>query len=110
MSQADKSARPLAYMVKLLPPRASFLVDATPAERAIMREHADYWRAHLEDGLVVAFGPVNDPAGSFGIGLVRVSEAAELDDFLACDPAIQSGIGLQVQALPMPALISSCAP
>lgn len=93
-------------MVKLVPPRPTFNVDATEAERALMRDHAGYWREHIACGLVVAFGPVLHPDGAFGLGLLRAVDDAEIRSFLAGDPALSGGIGLVAETFPMAALIS----
>lgn len=106
MSQHPSSQRPHAFMVKLVAPRPSFMHDASDMERSIMRQHSDYWSMHMDSGLVVAFGPVNHPDGAFGVGLVRARDEAEMQAFLAHDPAILAGIGMAVQTYAMPALIS----
>jgi uncharacterized protein YciI len=71
-----------------------------------MRQHAAYWSKHMESGLVVAFGPVNHPEGAFGIGFLRAKDDAEMQAFLANDPAILAGIGMAMETCPMLALIS----
>jgi hypothetical protein len=53
------------FLCRLNPPRPSFSVDMTDAERALMGEHVAYWRGLLEAGHVVTFGPVADPAGGW---------------------------------------------
>jgi uncharacterized protein YciI len=93
-------------MVKLVPPRPTFNVDANDHERDLMRAHVMYWRAHLASGLVVAFGPVLAPDGAFGVGLLRATDEREVRDFLAQDPALTGGIGLVAECYPMATLIS----
>jgi hypothetical protein len=56
------SATPL-FVYKLVPPRPSFAMDMTDAERAVMGEHAAYWHGLLDRRTAVVFGPVLDPAG-----------------------------------------------
>ena len=67
-----------------------------------MREHATYWRACMAEGKVVAFGPVADPAGTYGIGIIQVQDEVEARDFLANDPAIRAQLGLCYELHPMP--------
>jgi uncharacterized protein YndB with AHSA1/START domain len=85
----------------LLPSRPTFMLDMSADERAVMQAHAVYWRGKLDEGSVIAFGPVADPAGGWGVGIVAVSDEAELRRFQNEDPAIQSNIGLSYETLPM---------
>jgi hypothetical protein len=57
------------FFCRLIPPRASFMVDMTPAEREVMQQHAAYWRVLLAEGKAIAFGPVADPKGAWGLGM-----------------------------------------
>lgn len=110
MTEQVKSQRVHSYMVKLVAPRPTFMHDASDIERSIMRQHSDYWKMNMESGLVVAFGPVSHPDGAFGIGLIRALDEAEMQAFLANDPAIVAGIGMDAKPFPMPALISRDGP
>jgi uncharacterized protein YndB with AHSA1/START domain len=89
------------YLCRLLAARPSFMTDMTAEERAVMLEHGGYWRRKLAEGSVIAFGPVLDPAGGWGVGIVAVRDEAELQKFQSEDPAIKSKIGLRYEALPM---------
>jgi uncharacterized protein YndB with AHSA1/START domain len=89
------------YLCRLLPSRPSFMQDMSAAEREVMLAHGKYWRGKLAEGHVVAFGPVADPAGGWGVGIVAVRDEAELRTFQNEDPAIQAAIGLRYEALPM---------
>ena len=62
----------------------------TEDERTIMLDHVAYWTELMEQGRVVAFGPVDEPTGSYGIGIVTVSPD-EIDGIRDNDPAIRSG-------------------
>ncbi len=75
------------YVVHLLPSRPDFAMSMTEAERAIMLEHVAYWTKLLKQGKVYAFGPVMDPKGIYGLGIVGVDNEQELKDFIANDPA-----------------------
>jgi uncharacterized protein YndB with AHSA1/START domain len=89
------------YLCRLLPSRATFMQDMNADERAAMQAHALYWRGKLAEGNVIAFGPVADPAGGWGVGIVAVRDEAQLRAFQSEDPAIKSNIGLRYEALPM---------
>jgi len=86
---------------RLVPPRPTFALDLTPEELAAMQRHAAYWRALLERGTAVVFGPVADPAGPWGLGILRLRDGESEDTFIAGDPAIHAGIGLRYETLPM---------
>ncbi|OCX53089.1 hypothetical protein BEL04_01875 [Mucilaginibacter sp. PPCGB 2223] len=75
------------YMLKLVPCRPSFAQDMTDAERAVMMEHIAYWKPYLEDGTMIVFGPVADPAGAYGLGIVAVDSEEQAKQLMADDPA-----------------------
>ena len=97
---------PRYFLCKLIPPRASFPQDMTAEERSAMEEHVQYWTARMVEGIALVFGPVLDPAGPWGLGIVRVQDEAALQRLQEQDPAIQAGIGLRYEALPMAAVIA----
>jgi hypothetical protein len=68
-------------------PRPTFHLDMTAAERTVMQEHVAYWTARAKEGIAVAFGPVLDPTGVYGIGIHRVDDVADMRRLLAEDPA-----------------------
>jgi len=75
------------FALKLLPCRPTFAQDMSPEERAIMQQHIVYWRALMDKGKVLAFGPVMDPKGAYGLGIIEADDEAQVDDFIAKDPA-----------------------
>ncbi len=75
------------FFLKLNPPRPSFTVDMTDAERGIMFQHVNYWQKYLENGTMIIFGPVMDPKGGYGVGIVAVDSEEELQEYIAKDPA-----------------------
>ena len=52
-------------------------------------------------GQVVLLGPVLDPKGVWGLGVMRVRDAAELQEMLGSDPVILANRGFSYEALPM---------
>jgi uncharacterized protein YciI len=64
-----------------------FAQDMTDEERAIMHRHAAYLRSFMDKGIVKVFGPVLDPAGAFGMGVLEVENEDQLKDIIAGDPA-----------------------
>lgn len=91
-----------AFFCKLNAPRPSFAQDMSPEEAKIMQDHAVYWRAGIENGSVIAFGFVGDPAGAFGVGLIEFDDAARAREFTNNDPTIKSNLGFSFDVLPMP--------
>jgi uncharacterized protein len=93
------------FLCRLIAPRSNFATDMTPAEAKTMGEHVAYWTDLLAKGKVIAFGPVMDPKGPWGVGLVTVADAAELRTLQENDPAIRARIGLRYEAYEMPQLV-----
>ncbi len=75
------------FFLKLNPPRASFTVDMSEEERAVMTKHVAYWAPYVEDGTVIVLGPVMDPKGGYGIAVVAVDSDEHLQELIANDPA-----------------------
>jgi uncharacterized protein YciI len=89
------------FMCRLVPPRPTFAFDMNEQEKAVMQAHAAYMAEHVRTGTVVVCGPVADPAGPYGLGVLRVRDEDELKAFLAKDPAGSSTVGLHWEWLPM---------
>ncbi len=96
-----QSADDRIFFCRLIPPRPTFALDMSDDEKAFMREHAAYWRAQLEAGRVIVFGPVGDPGGPWGLGVVRAKDEAGVRDLEANDPAVRAGRGFRYEVLPM---------
>lgn len=90
------------FFYRLLPPRATFPADATEEELAIMRKHVAYWTEHMQQGRVIAFGPVADARGSYGVGIITLRDDEEPQPLGENDPAIRSGAGFRFEFHPMP--------
>jgi len=93
------------FLVRLIPPRPTFPHDMSPDERAMMAAHAAYWRGKLAEGAVLAFGPVGDPKGTWGLGLVRAHDEAEVHAFETTDPAMMSQRGFTYEVMPILRLV-----
>jgi uncharacterized protein YciI len=93
------------HLYKLIPPRPSFGPgDMSDEEAALMGEHAAYWTGLMADGHVLAFGPVLDPGGTWGLALVATGDEATARGFGEGDPAVRSGrFTFDVHAMPMTA-------
>ncbi len=64
------------FFLKLIPPRPSFAMDMNAEEKAMMAKHLDYWKTKLDSGAVLVFGPVLDPLGPYGAGIISVADQA----------------------------------
>jgi hypothetical protein len=85
--------------VRLPPLRPSFALDMNPEEAAVMRDHVADWTDNLKRCAAIVFGPVADPVGPWGLGVVRVKDEAEMRALEAGDPAIRSGRGFRYEVL-----------
>jgi uncharacterized protein YciI len=79
------------YLGKFLPPRADFLATMTASEVNLMKEHGAFLNDLLQKGVVVAHGPVDDPAGGWGLSLYQVEEGQDVSAMAANDPMVTSG-------------------
>ncbi len=75
------------FFVKLIPHRLTFAQDMSADEREIMMRHAGYWRELMNKKAVLVFGPVMDPAGVFGMGVIEAEDEATVKSLLDQDPA-----------------------
>lgn len=75
------------FALYLRPPRPDFAQTMTAEERSVMEAHVVYWKNHMAQGNVIVFGPVFDPAGVYGLGIVAVENEEQLSDLMANDPA-----------------------
>jgi hypothetical protein len=91
------------FFVKTDNPRPTFQLDMTAEERNAMERHVEYWTGHAKEGRAVAFGPVADPAGIYGILIANVQDEGELNRLLAQDPARGT---LKYTHFPMPRAVT----
>jgi uncharacterized protein len=80
------------FLFRLIPPRPDFAQTLTPAEQDTMARHAEYWKDLVAAGRVVVFGPVADPEGVWGLGVVRAGTQEEVVTLGEADPAISTGV------------------
>ncbi|MCT7658547.1 YciI family protein [Mycobacterium deserti] len=80
------------FLFRLIPPRADFAQTMTPSEQQAMGEHMSYWQQLLADGRVVVYGPVADPEGVWGMGVLRAADRAEVLAIGEADPSVTAGV------------------
>jgi len=93
------------FLIKLLPPRPSFALDMTGEEKLLMQEHGKYWASLADEGVALIFGPVMDPAGSYGIGVVAVEKAEDVKVLTDNDPVTKSGLNFRHEPYAMPQVV-----
>ncbi len=94
------------FYARLNAPRTDFARTMTTAEGKLMQEHATYLQGFAEKRWAVAYGPVADPRGAFGVALWEVPDDADLAAICAGDPVIKSGQGFHYELHPMPRLVT----
>ncbi|MFB0494580.1 uncharacterized protein YciI [Mucilaginibacter sp. OAE612] len=75
------------FVIKLTGNRPTFPNDMTDDERVIMQAHSEYLKGKMKEGLVLIFGPVFDPRGVYGLGILTVDDEAQVHEIIANDPA-----------------------
>jgi uncharacterized protein YciI len=80
------------FLFRLIPPRADFAQTMTDAEQRAMAEHMAYWQELLAAGRVVVYGPVADPEGVWGLGVLRAADRAEVIAIAEADPSVTAGV------------------
>ncbi|WP_101950398.1 YciI family protein [Mycobacterium sp. 3519A] len=80
------------FLVRLNPPRADFAQTLTADEQAVMAAHKDYWERLMADGKVLVYGPVADPEGVWGMGVLRAADRAEVLAIGERDPSVAAGV------------------
>lgn len=88
------------FVIKLIPPRPTFHLDMSEDERDIMKQHSVYWNDLLKKGIVIIFGPVLDPKGVYGLGVVKAEDESQARAIIAPDPAVKSGLA-EIEVYPI---------
>ena len=78
----------------------------TPEEAELMGQHSVYWRDLTRAGTAVAFGPVLDPAGVYGLAVLRADDEAAAQSLADADPVIRADAGFRFEIAPMMALVT----
>jgi len=78
------------FFIKLIPPRPTFHLDMSDRERLIMQEHAVYLKRLQEQGIVPVYGPVLDPQGAWGLGIIAAETEELARSFMDNDPTVKA--------------------
>jgi uncharacterized protein YciI len=82
----------MLFLFRLIPPRADFAQTMTDDEQQAMAGHTEFWQQLLADGKVVVYGPVADPEGVWGMGVLRAADRAEVLAIGERDPSVVAGV------------------
>jgi uncharacterized protein YciI len=93
------------FFSRLIPPRSTFPFDMKSVEREAMARHAEHWQTQARRGVAIAFGPVFDPKGAFGIGIAETDSEEDLRALWEADPVIAADLGFTYEIHPMPSVI-----
>jgi len=93
------------FLLRLIPPRPTFAQDMTDDERRVMAEHVVYWQGHTNANEVIAYGPVADPKGGWGVAIVEVEGDARVKKLTDEDPVMVQKLGARYEILPMPRVV-----
>ena len=93
------------FFCKLTPPRPTFMVDMTDAERQLMGQHVAYWSVLAANGSAIVFGPVADPQGGYGVAVIEAPDEAAVRDLSTHDPVIKAKAGFSYVIHPMPQVV-----
>ncbi len=78
------------FFIKLIPPRSTFHMDMSDSERVLMQEHAVYLKNLQDRGVVPVYGPVLDPRGAWGLGIVEAESEQTARAFMDNDPTVKA--------------------
>jgi uncharacterized protein YciI len=92
------------FVLMLIPPRPTFAEDMTEEEKDIMKQHAAYWKDKADQGIAIVYGPVLDPKGVYGLGIIEVDNEEQARAYAADDPAVKSGLN-KTEIHPMRAIL-----
>jgi uncharacterized protein YciI len=92
------------FVYKLIPPRPTFDRDMNEAETATMGRHVAYWQELVDRGTAIVFGPVSDPAGAWGLAVVKADTEDRVRALGEADPAVVSRLA-RFEICPMPGAI-----
>ncbi|MCI4235642.1 hypothetical protein F6X50_02090 [Dickeya dianthicola] len=82
-----------SYLCKWIPPRVDFLATLSAAEKEWMGQHGDFLNKLLDQGIIVAHGPVIDDGDGYGVSLYQIADDEDIISFTSQDPIVKNGVG-----------------
>jgi len=81
------------YLCKWIPPRGDFLSTMSPTEKEWMQQHGDFLNNLLEQGVIIAHGPVINAGQDYGVSLYQIADEDDIVALTSQDPIVQNGVG-----------------
>ena len=100
-TETGSGGAPRFFLLRLVPPRATFPDDMSAAENAAMAQHFAYWSEKARERTAVVYGPVRDSQAVWGLAVIEVADEESAREVVAADPIIRSGLGFSYDTLPM---------
>jgi len=94
------------FVFRLIHPRSDFAFAMNDEARPTMTAHFGYWSKLAEEGKALAFGPVDDPGGNYGMGIVVAEDDREVSALRDRDPDILSSHRFRTEIAPMLSLVT----
>ena len=77
------------FVVKLISEQLKNPAQFSEEDKVIMQKHSLFWKNLMEGGNVLVYGPVLDPNGAYGLGIVTAEDKEVVYQMLSGDPAKQ---------------------
>jgi uncharacterized protein YciI len=97
----------VSYFLYKFVPRPDFRGTMTDTEAAVMHEHVAYWQSLADKRTALVVGPVDDPAGAWGMAVIEVESREEAEDIKAADPVVVHDLGPVVLCPLLSAIVRS---
>ncbi|MBY4890646.1 YciI family protein [Pantoea sp. DY-15] len=81
------------FLCKWIPPRPDFLATMSDDEKRWMGQHGAFQNDLLDEGVIIAHGPVIDDNGGYGVSIYRIADQEDIADFTSQDPIVKNGVG-----------------
>lgn len=78
------------FLIRLTPPRDTFVDDATDEELIIINKHFEYLKNLMSKDKLVLAGRTEK--GEIGIAIINASDIDEAQNLMENDPAVKNGI------------------
>lgn len=80
------------FLLKLIPPRPTFPQDMNDEEKQLMQQHAEYMKQLQTQGIALAYGPVFERKGAWGLGILEVENEESAKKLILNDPTIKAAL------------------
>lgn len=81
------------YLCKWIPPCAAFISTLSADEQKWLGEHGEFLNTLLEQGIILAHGPVLNDGDGYGLSLYQIADDEEIASFTSQDPIVKNGVG-----------------